>query len=414
MITEAIILAGGLGTRLREAVPDLPKCMAEVAGRPFISYVIDYLRMQGVQRFIFSLGYKAEVIENYLADRYTTLEYETVIEDEPLGTGGAIQAALQQSTTENVIITNGDTLFKVTVAELFAAHQTHEAACTLALKRMQHFDRYGSVLLDENNCVVRFEEKKFYEEGLINGGLYLLNKEFFLSKAFPQKFSFEKDFLESFASEGKFCGTVQDGYFIDIGIPSDYTQAQTDLKSSVLHLKEIDKSWTLFLDRDGVINEERLGLYVLNWSEFIFSKDVLEVWKILSEKFGRIIIATNQRGVSKKLMTEDDLTSIHQEMLKEVKEAGGHVDKIYYTTELDDKHPSRKPNPGMALQAMQDFPDIDLNKSIMVGNKLSDARFGKAAGMFTVFVATTNPEVPFPHPDIDLRFPSLAHFARAL
>src|SRR5215216_64802 len=104
--TEAIILAGGLGTRLRDAVPDLPKCMAPVAGRPFLSYVIDYLRMQGIEDFIFSLGYNHEVVEAYLNESYPTLKYTTVVESDPLGTGGAIQLAIEKSTTNNVLIAN--------------------------------------------------------------------------------------------------------------------------------------------------------------------------------------------------------------------------------------------------------------------------------------------------------------------
>src|SRR3954468_23098443 len=144
-ITEAIILAGGLGTRLRDAVPDLPKCMAPIGGRPFLSYVIDHLRMQGVQRFIFSLGYKAEIIETYLNEFYPTLDYSSVIEKEPLGTGGAIQLALQKAETDDVVIANGDTLFKIKLEELFAVHAKHKAACTLALKPMQNFERYGVV-----------------------------------------------------------------------------------------------------------------------------------------------------------------------------------------------------------------------------------------------------------------------------
>ena len=138
------------------------------------------------------------------------------------------------------------------------------------------------------------------------------------------------------------------------------------------------------------------------------------MFKILSAKFSRIIIVTNQKGVGKGLMTRETLDTIHYEMQREVEIVGGRIDKIYACTDLDDNSPMRKPNHGMALQAHKDFPDIDFSKSIMVGNKLSDMRFGRAAGMFTVFVATTNPETPDPHSDIDLRFDTLSHFAAAL
>jgi D-glycero-alpha-D-manno-heptose 1-phosphate guanylyltransferase len=411
--SEAIILAGGLGTRLRSVVADLPKCMAMVAGRPFLSYVVDYLRMQGVERFVFSLGYKAELIEAYLSDHYPTLHYVCVKEHEPLGTGGAIQLACSEVASENVLIANGDTLFKIKVNELFRVHLQHSARCTLALKPMNNFDRYGVVELDKKQAVLSFKEKQFYTEGLINGGLYLLNKELFLQHSFPEKFSFEKDYLEKYAAEQKFYGSIQEGYFIDIGIPEDYLKAQTDLAPSVLDLKQIDKSWTLFLDRDGVINEEKVGEYILNWEQFIFTQGALAAFKLFTEKFNRIIIVSNQRGVGRALMTEDDLLNIHKEMQKEVEAAGGKIDKIYYCTEKDERYFHRKPNPGMAIQAVSDFPDVDLSKSVMVGDKPSDMRFGRSAGMFTVFIATTNPGQPYPHQDIDLRFDSLEQFAQA-
>lgn len=414
MIEEAIILAGGLGTRLREAVPDLPKCMAPVAGRPFLTYVVDALRMQGVRHFVFSLGYKAEVIEAYLKDHYPTLDYTTVVEREPLGTGGAIRLALESARTNDVLIANGDTLFKVDVPVLAAFHRSKHAACTLALKPMQHFERYGVVELDEEGRIISFKEKQYYEEGLINGGMYLLNKLRFLAREFPLKFSFEKDYLEAHYKQGNFYGLSQDHYFIDIGIPEDYHKAQEDLKQSVLDLQRIDKSWTLFLDRDGVINDERLNNYVLHWEQFIFSNGVLESFRKLSSKFGRILIVSNQRGVGRGLMTEEALTDIHREMKKEVEQAGGHIDQIYYCIEVDDKYYGRKPNPGMAYQAKLDFPELDFNRAIMVGNKPSDMRFGRASGLYTVFLRTTNPDQQFPHPDIDLCFNSLLDFANAL
>ncbi|MFN2438540.1 MAG: HAD-IIIA family hydrolase, partial [Chitinophagaceae bacterium] len=248
----------------------------------------------------------------------------------------------------------------------------------------------------------------------INGGVYLLNKENFTARLLPQKFSFEKDYLEKYSHENKFFGSVQNGYFIDIGIPEDYQQAQVDLKKNQLDLQAIDKSWTIFLDRDGVINEERIGKYVLNWNEFVFSSGVLEAFKLIGKKFGRLIIVSNQRGVGKLLMTENDLLHIHIEMKKEMEATGAKIDNIYYCTEKNDTCFNRKPNPGMAVQALNDFPDIDLSKTIIVGNKPGDMRFGRAAGMFTVFVTTTNTEQVYPHPEIDLLYSDLLSFAKAL
>jgi len=410
----AIILAGGLGTRLRSAVPDLPKCMAPVAGHPFLYYVINYLRMQNVQEFVFSLGYKSALIIAYLEEQFPTLKYSIALEEEPLGTGGAIQLALQHTKAKNVLIANGDTLFKIKVSELFALHQSRSSECTLSLKPLENFDRYGVVELAQNGHVLSFKEKQFFESGLINGGLYLVNKEAFLARSFPQKFSFEKDYLEKYFSEGRFFGCPQNGYFIDIGIPKDFNQVQIDLAQKSLNLSEIDASWTLFLDRDGVLNNELPGTYVLNKNQVTFSDGVLDSIKTLSNTFGKLIVVTNQRGIGRGLMTEDDLLNVHQHMLQNLQKRGGRIDAIFYCPDVENDSFNRKPNPGAALKALEQFPQIDLSKSIMVGNTFGDMAFGRAAGMHTVFVSSTLPAPQLPHKSIDVVFSSLAEFAVAL
>ena len=228
-IKECIILAGGLGTRLRSAVPDLPKCMAPVAGRPFLSHVIDHFSGQGIEKFIFSLGYKHEVIQAFLDTAYADHNKQYVIEEEPLGTGGAIQFACRQATEKDVLILNGDTLFSIQLSAQTAFHQQHQAHCTLALKPMQHFDRYGVVELQDNGAIKSFKEKQYYESGLINGGIYALQVAAFLNEELPDKFSFEKDYLEKLYRERPMFGIVQDEYFIDIGIPEDFERANTEL-----------------------------------------------------------------------------------------------------------------------------------------------------------------------------------------
>ena len=411
---QAIILAGGLGTRLRSVVSGLPKCMAPVAGRPFLFYVINYLRLQGVEKFIFSLGYKHEIIEEYLNDQFSTLNYQYSIEEEPLGTGGAIQLACQKATEKNVIVVNGDTLFKINGEEVNVFHEQHNAECTLALKPMQHFDRYGVVELNQDATVKDFKEKQFYENGLINGGVYVLNVERFLSKKFPSTFSFEKDYLEQYYTQGKIFGIVQDNYFIDIGIPEEYNRVQEELKQPAFDFRQIDKTWTLFSDRDGVLNEDKVGSYIFHPDEYVFYEGVPEAFKLFTEKFARIIITTNQRGVGRGLMTIEDLDAVHEKMLAGIEKIGGKIDAIFYATSIDDDDPIRKPNVGMAFKAIRRFPEIDLSRSIMIGNNISDMEFGRTAGMYTVFLKTTIPDIELPHPAIDLAFNSLSEFAKAL
>jgi histidinol-phosphate phosphatase family protein len=178
-------------------------------------------------------------------------------------------------------------------------------------------------------------------------------------------------------------------------------------------LKNTNPSWTLFIDRDGVVNDEKHLDYIHTWDEFQFYKGVKEAFKIFNKKFGTIVIVTNQRGVAKGLTKIDDLHLIHKNMLKEIKDAGGRIDKIYVCTEMES--PNRKPNPGMGLQALKDFPGIDLSKSIMIGNTLSDMKFGRNLGVaINIFLPTTRKDVPHDHEDIDLVFEDLISVAKAL
>lgn len=183
----------------------------------------------------------------------------------------------------------------------------------------------------------------------------------------------------------------------------------------MINLKQIDKSWTLFLDRDGVINDEKHQDYINTWQEFKFYEGVLEAMKIFAEKFGKIFIVTNQRGIAKGVTRLEDLQLIHSNLLNEVTSVNGRIDGIYFCGDMDITSPNRKPNPGMGLQAKKDFPEIDFYKSIMVGNTLSDMQFGRNLSVAaTVFLPTTRPDVDLKDPNIDMVYPSLIAFAKAI
>jgi len=229
-IKECIILAGGLGTRLRSEVADLHKCMAPVAGKPFLHWVIAHLTAQKITSFVFSLGYMHETIEEYIQLNYPQLQVKFSVENEPFGTGGAIKLALNKCEEENVMVVNGDTLFETDNNVLWTQHINHNSACTLALKPMQRFERYGAVTINENKIITAFTEKKYMEEGLINGGVYLINRNSFNQLNLPQKFSFEKDFLEKYLQILTMIGVQDNGYFVDIGIPEDFKKANEEIK----------------------------------------------------------------------------------------------------------------------------------------------------------------------------------------
>ncbi len=230
MMNEAIILAGGLGTRLQSVVSDVPKALAPVAGHPFLYFILKKMKQQKVERLIFSLGFKHEMVEEYLWEWKDDFDMAFAIEEEPLGTGGGIRHAAFSVNGEKCLVLNADTFFDVDMANLHQQHVSSNADLTMALKPMKNFQRYGIVLLDENKNIVGFKEKQFTPEGLINGGVYLMNKNILTDFIFPEKFSFEKDFLETHLNLLHFQGFISDTYFIDIGVPADFERANKEMK----------------------------------------------------------------------------------------------------------------------------------------------------------------------------------------
>lgn len=230
---EVIILAGGLGTRLRSEVKDVPKCMAQVAGKPFLWYLLKYLKKYPkVKRVTLSVGYLREAIFNWIPtvqDEFP-FEYNYAIEEEPLGTGGGIRLAMEKVKEKEAIILNGDTFFAVDLNELVAKHKAQKASMlTVALKPMKDFDRYGTVVTNSEGRVIMFNEKQPYKKGDINGGVYVLSNDDRIFEGQPKKFSFEINVMQEKCGEtGCIFGVVQNGYFIDIGIPEDYHKADRD------------------------------------------------------------------------------------------------------------------------------------------------------------------------------------------
>lgn len=226
---EAIVLAGGLGTRLRSVVVDLPKPMAPIGDKPFLEYILKYLQKNGITRVILSVGYKWESIKEYFGNNFHDMELIYSVEDEPLGTGGAIKKALAFTKSNEVFIINGDTFFDVDFKSLTLKDNSK---LILSLKHMENFDRYGCVESDEHSFVTAFTEKGYREIGDINGGIYLASRDIFDSFSLENIFSFE-EFMQDNFKKLKITSQSFDSYFIDIGIPEDYVRAQRELKSYI-------------------------------------------------------------------------------------------------------------------------------------------------------------------------------------
>lgn len=226
---EAVILAGGLGTRLRGVIGDVPKPMAPVGGKPFLRYIMERLEMQGVRKVVLAVGYKHETISSYFGHRLGEIEITYSVEAEPLGTGGALKKAMEQVSNNQVLLVNGDTLFHVDIGQLMQVHQDRGADLTLSLKPMRRFDRYGTVIVSPDSRVLNFQEKRMCESGLINGGVYVARADLWDPFELSTKFSFEQFLENPGVQKLNMYGFPSEGYFIDIGIPEDYERAKSEL-----------------------------------------------------------------------------------------------------------------------------------------------------------------------------------------
>ena len=230
MLKEAIILAGGFGTRLQAVVNDVPKPMAPINNEPFLNYIFDYLKNYNIEHVVLSTGYLSEKISEYYKNEYKGIKISYTKEVNPLGTGGGIRLALKKCFTDNVLVLNGDSFFDVDLNSHCKQHSLLKSNCSLALRNVNNAARYGTIKLEDTFIIKAFKEKDSAElPGLINGGVYILNRELFLNETLANKaFSIEKDFFEKRINQLKIFGFEYQGYFIDIGIPEDYKKAQDD------------------------------------------------------------------------------------------------------------------------------------------------------------------------------------------
>ena len=381
---EAVVLAGGFGTRLKGCIDNIPKPLAPVNGRPFLCCLLDYLYANGVHRAVISTGYLAEKVEEAIGSRYRGMTIEYSVEDTPLGTGGGIKKALKKCTGDDVIVCNGDSYFDVNLFEMKKFHNESGCEITLAAKFIENAYRSG-LLETENGKLLGFTENGIAPSGYINGGVYFI-KRTLLKSITEDKFSFEKEVLAS----GRYdIGVFEsDGYFIDIGIPESYKLAQEEKNK----LTSSRKRCAVFLDRDGTINKDTVHLF--RKEDFEFLPDADKAVATLKEKGYLAIVITNQAGIAKGLYQEDDVHILHRHVDSLLQKDYSVIPDGYYycphhTEAVIDEYridcPCRKPNPGLILKAVEDFEKtgihIDLKNSITIGNRISDILAGKNAGV---------------------------------
>lgn len=227
MIREAIVLAGGLGTRLRKVVSEVPKPMAPVAGRPFLEILLRKLSNKGFSRVVLSIGYKSDLIISYFGDSFAGMEIIYTVEESPLGTGGAVRLAIEKCSADYVYIFNGDTYLDLNIDVIEKQWQSNQRPIIVGL-HVRDAARYGKLLVDSGR-VVGFSEKGITGPGLINAGVYIFNKKQIHQYPIGLAFSLENDYLVNEIKKGSFDLFLTKGKFIDIGIPEDYERAQREL-----------------------------------------------------------------------------------------------------------------------------------------------------------------------------------------
>ncbi len=382
---KVIILAGGLGTRLRDVINDVPKPMADINGRPFLELLLDNLLFFGASEFIICVSYLKEHIINYFGTNYKTIPIYYSVEEEPLGTGGAIKQAFELYHIENALVINGDSFLQLDYAQFYK--QNLEQKLAIALRYVENANRYGLVEL-KNNIVKSFTEKKDEQKaGYINGGIYYINKSLFENTT-KKVFSFETEILEKVVHEINVPAIIADNYFIDIGIPESYYKACNELIDIVYPNKAI------FLDRDGVINVDKNYVHKIEDCEFI--EGIFDFCRKAKTQGYLLIVITNQAGIGKGYFSIEQY-NIFMDYIKEqfIKEncplddiffCPYHIDGIggYKLDSID-----RKPNPGMIWKACAKHK-INVQQSILIGDKETDIEAGKQANISNCILLKDN------------------------
>lgn len=374
---QAVILAGGMGTRLGSLTAATPKPLLEVGGRPFIEYLINHLTRHGTKHIVLLVGPHAQHYQSYLSSADTQNARIEIVSDVPAaGTAGALKYAKSQLSDEFLLL-NGDSYFDFNLLDLATPDWNSSIHARIALRRVEDTSRYGAVSM-QGERITGFGEKSKDGEGLINGGVYWLRKSLF-NQLGAGELSLENDIFPHIASEGRLEGATYDGSFIDIGIPDDFAQAQ-----------ELLPRWqrrpAAFLDRDGIINHDT-G-YVWRKEEYVWMEGSDRAIKRLNDLGYYVFVVTNQAGVARGLYTTDDIERLHDHINERLMRRGAHVDAFYYCPHHPDfgdaeyrQHcECRKPNPGMIRQAMREWP-VDLSKSFMIGDKQTDMQAADAAGV---------------------------------
>lgn len=374
---DALILAGGKGTRLQSVVSDRPKVMADVNGRPYLTYLFDQLIQAGIQRVILCTGYMAEYIEKVFGHRYRDLTLVYSVETKPLGTGGAIRHALPQVQSDQLLVMNGDSYCDVSLKHFIKAHHT---PASMVLVHRRDTARYGQVTFDRDANVTQFIEKNGQATaGWINAGIYLMKRDLIESLPADTAISIEKEVFPDWVAQGILKGYFTQGKFIDIGLPESYAEASRFFAAH-------GAKWYVALDRDGTIIKQ---IHYLSEPEQVeIEAGTVDGLRRMRGMGLGLLVVTNQSAIGRGYFDEAQLAKVHDRMNALLAMEGLAVDGIYFCPATpDDNDPNRKPDIGMMLEARQDF-GFDLTQCIVIGDKTSDTQLGKNINGLSILVRT--------------------------
>jgi D,D-heptose 1,7-bisphosphate phosphatase len=377
-LRQAVILVGGLGTRLGELTKSTPKPLLPVAGRPFLDYVLFDLARQGINSVLLAARFQAPQIDRYIADSEAIkrfgLDVSVSVEPKPAGTGGAL-FHLREQLDERFLVLNGDSVIDVNVLAL--AQAAPDALGTLTVYPVPDASRYGTIEVNDGRLAVFNSRPNAAGPGLVNGGVYVFNKAI-LNHLKPEC-SLEQDIFPNLAASGELAAFKTSGFFLDIGVPESYAFAQTALPQR-------QRKPAVFFDRDGVLNLDH-G-HVGTADRFEWTAGARETIRLLNDTGHYVFVATNQAGVAKGKYAEVDVLAVHQHMQRELAEMGAHIDDFRYCP----FHPDavvevyrrisdwRKPQPGMLLDLMEKWP-VDASRSVLIGDQSTDIEAASAAGL---------------------------------
>lgn len=396
---EAVITAGGKGTRVASVDSTIPKPMLPIAGQPVLRHTIECLKRQEIDQITLTVGHLGHVIQNYFGDgsRFG-VRIQYIQEDMPLGTAGALYY-LKEQISDDFFLINGDLIFDADLKRMMSFHRGCGAAVTLLAHPNDHPYDSGLILADPDGKVrgwLSKEDERGWYQNLVNAGIHILSPEVLKNLEAPGKLDLDRDIIKPLIPSGGVYAYRTPEYVKDMGTPERIAQVEQDLKSGRVRQKNLTgKQKAVFLDRDGTINEY-VG-FLRNADDFRLIDGAAEAIRLINQSGYLAIVVTNQPVIARGEVTWEQLEQIHHKMETLLGAAGAYVDGIFVCPHHPDRGfpgeipeykldcDCRKPKPGLLLRAAEKY-NIDLEASWMVGDSSRDILAGKAAGCGTVLV----------------------------